>query len=90
VFDHLNQGPWRWSAADRRLADEMSSYWTNFARSGNPNGRGLPRWPAFASTDGKVLYLTDPISVGPVANGDSLAVLDTVYAMVRGKPFPSP
>ncbi len=90
VFDHLSQSPWHWSAADRRLADEMSSYWTNFARSGNPNGRGLPRWPAFASTDGKVLYLTDPISAGPVANADSLAVLDSVYAMVRGKPFLSP
>jgi para-nitrobenzyl esterase len=90
AFDHLNQAPWRWSTADRRLADEMSSYWTNFARSGNPNGRGVPPWPAFANTDGKVLYLTDPITVGPVANSETLAVLDSVYAMVRGKPFLSP
>jgi len=32
------------SALDRKVADQMSSYWVNFARSGNPNGSGLPTW----------------------------------------------
>jgi para-nitrobenzyl esterase len=87
VFDHLQQEPWRWSPADRKLAQAMSGYWVNFARSGNPNGRGLPDWPAFALANSKVLYLTTPISVGGVMNGDSLSVLDGVYAGVRGKAF---
>jgi para-nitrobenzyl esterase len=33
VFDHLNQEPWSWSSADRKVAEEISSYWVNFARS---------------------------------------------------------
>jgi para-nitrobenzyl esterase len=87
VFDHLNQEPWRWSASDRKVADEVSSYWINFAKSGNPNSAGLPTWPAFTNTDSKVLYLGDPITVGVVASPTGLNVFDAVYAAVRGKPF---
>ena len=87
VFNHLNQEPWRWSMADQKLAGEMSSYWVNFSRSGDPNGSGLPLWPAFANADNKVLYLGDPITVGGVANINSLTVFDTVYTTVRGTPF---
>jgi carboxylesterase type B len=42
-FDHLDQEPWRWIKADRTVAEEMSSYWVNFAKAGNPNGQDLPR-----------------------------------------------
>jgi para-nitrobenzyl esterase len=63
----------------------MSDYWTNFAKSGDPNGPQLPPWPAFTDTDNKVLYLGDPIRVGGVPNTDGLNALDAVYAAVRGK-----
>jgi para-nitrobenzyl esterase len=87
VFDHLDQSPWRWTKADRKIAEEMSSYWVNFARSGNPNGPGLAPWPAFSNTDSKVLYIEDPITTGGVANINSLKVFDAVYTSVRGKAF---
>ncbi|MGO8720959.1 MAG: carboxylesterase/lipase family protein [Acidobacteriaceae bacterium] len=87
VFDHLDQEPWHWTTADRTLAEEMSSYWVNFAKSGNPNGPGLPAWPAFTNTDNKVIYLGDPIAVDGVANLNSLKVFDAVYSSARGKPF---
>ena len=87
VFDHLDQSPWNWTAGDRKLAGEMSSYWVNFAKFGDPNGPGLPPWPAFTNKESRVQYLADPIGVGGVANINSLAVFDSVYTMVRGKPF---
>ena len=87
VFDHLDQSPWNWTAGDRKLAGEMSSYWVNFAKSGDPNGPGLPPWPAFTNTESKVQYLADPITVGGVANIKSLSVFDTVYTAVRGTAF---
>ncbi len=40
MFDNLAP-PVPWTDVDRRLADVMSSYWVNFARSGDPNGAGL-------------------------------------------------
>ena len=46
VFNNLLPGP-AWTEADRVLADTMSSYWVNFATSGDPNGKGLPVWPAY-------------------------------------------
>jgi len=87
VFDHLNQESWRWSVADRKVAQEMSSYWVNFAKSGNPNGPDLPAWPAFSNTDSKTLYLGDPMTIGGVANLNGLKVFDAVYKTVRGTPL---
>jgi para-nitrobenzyl esterase len=90
TFDHLDQQPWAWTAADRKLADAMSSYWANFARSGNPNGPGLPEWPVFTPVDGSTLTLDDPIAPGPVPGLKSLQVFDAVYSQVRGAAFGIP
>jgi para-nitrobenzyl esterase len=88
VFDHLNQEPWRWTAADRTLAAAMSAYWTNFAKTGDPNGPGVPAWPKF-SADGQVLYLGDKVTLGGVADLPSLTVFDAVYGQVRGSMPPT-
>jgi para-nitrobenzyl esterase len=85
VFDHLGQETWRWSAADRRLAKEISAYWANFARSGNPNGPDLPPWPAFTRQDSNVQYLSESIAPGAVVGIDRLTVFDAVYSGIRGQ-----
>jgi para-nitrobenzyl esterase len=89
VFDHLNQYAWTWTAADRKVADTMSTYWTNFAKLGNPNGPGLPYWPVFEKTQAKVQHLSDPISTGGAVGIESLQEFDSVYSQVRGRPFGS-
>lgn len=50
-----------WHPEDRKLSEEMISYWTNFARSGNPNGEGLPPWPRFDKAR-EVLHFDNPIT----------------------------
>jgi len=36
-----------WKPIDHTLSAEMSSYWSNFAKDGDPNGANLPHWPAY-------------------------------------------
>lgn len=84
VFQHLGQSPsLPWSAADRTLSDAMATYWTNFAKRGNPNGPGLPRWPAFTEAKPAVMHFTDAPHVGGVANLKELEALDAYFAWRR-------
>jgi para-nitrobenzyl esterase len=48
-----------WEEVDHQLATVMSSYWVNFAKTGDPNADGLPQWPAYRSTDKKEILLSE-------------------------------
>jgi para-nitrobenzyl esterase len=85
VFDHLGQEPWAWTSADEALAKAMSDYWTNFAKTGDPNSPNLPVWPKFGASN-QVLDFGDHVTAGGVADLPSLSTFDAVYAQVRGAP----
>ena len=59
VFDHLGQDPRPWSAYDRQLAARLADTWASFARTGSPNGKGLPDWPAFDGRPATILRIGD-------------------------------
>ena len=70
-----------WDDVDRKLADTMSSYWVNFATKGDPNGAGLPSWPAFKDmSSGRVMVLGDAVQVESAAPATKLAFFDSAYA----------
>ena len=68
---------------DVALSDLMSSYWVNFARSGNPNGSGLPVWHAFDEKGMKTLVVDQAPSARPLPNVEKLKAFDGYYTWQR-------
>jgi para-nitrobenzyl esterase len=65
VFGTLDTRPGAlWRPEDRKLSEQMMSYWTNFAKTGDPNGPGLPPWPIYGKDD-SLIHLDSTITVSP-------------------------
>jgi para-nitrobenzyl esterase len=64
VFDTLDAAPDRpYSGLDREVAHRMAGYWVNFVDTGNPNGPGLPHWPAFDAAAPAVMEIGDHYAI---------------------------
>jgi para-nitrobenzyl esterase len=82
MFNNLLDGT-PWTDADRALAETMSSYWVNFARSGNPNGPGLPEWPEYSADEaGNAMVLGDRVEPETILTPSAtrLDFFDSAYA----------
>ncbi|WP_111626634.1 carboxylesterase/lipase family protein [Larkinella arboricola] len=59
-------------STDDKLARIISSYWANFTKTGNPNGPGLPQWPAYSTQDKQIVELGDQVKAKPLADAAAL------------------
>jgi para-nitrobenzyl esterase len=64
VFDTLHTSPYPTDDNDKVQAKHAVTYWTNFAKTGDPNGAGEPAWPRYTSAKDELLEFTNN---GPVA-----------------------
>jgi para-nitrobenzyl esterase len=83
VFQTLDRKDAKLTPGDWAISDTVSTYWTNFAKHGDPNGPGVPAWPRFTGKGGQVMYFHDEASPGPVPSAASLDVLDAYFAWRR-------
>jgi para-nitrobenzyl esterase len=80
VYHNLRVVDRPWEPSDYKLADTMSAYWVNFARTGNPNGAGLPPWPAYQPAAKQVMLLDLQPAAHPLPDQASLDFLATQAA----------
>lgn len=69
---------------DYELSDIMATYWTNFAKYGDPNGEGLPEWPEFTEDNHVTMVLKgdDPYPA-PVPDEDAMWILNSYFEWRR-------
>ena len=83
AFNNVGTRPWA-TDVDRRLGDQMSSYWVNFATTGDPNGKGLPTWPAVSRGSAMTMEIGDAFRPTPVAG--SPAKLEFIKRTLMPRP----
>jgi para-nitrobenzyl esterase len=71
------------TAYDHQLSETMSSYWVNFAASGNPNAAGLPEWQAFSPAAKQVMIFGDEVKQGQVPYREQLEFLERLNTSVQ-------
>jgi para-nitrobenzyl esterase len=65
VFGALPSKKLPWRNEDQKVSELMMAYWSNFAKSGDPNGPDLPRWPAFSRRAGEVMQFLNGAQAMP-------------------------
>ena len=83
VFGVLKWKKIPWQPVDFKVSDAMMTFWSNFAKSGNPNGSGLPHWPQYTPQDRQVMDLGKDIHARPATDQKRLEFIDSFVARYR-------
>lgn len=73
-----NLDTWKrnWQPDDRVLEEQMSSYWLQFIRTGDPNKQGLPAWPPYTPRDMRIMHLDEHLESKPGTYASLLQLVD--------------
>jgi para-nitrobenzyl esterase len=80
VFSSLHRSNRPWQPEDLAVAERMSSYWTNFVTSGDPNGSTLDAWPPFRTGAPTTMELGDRFGARAVADAARLEFFSKYFA----------
>ncbi|GAB3170825.1 carboxylesterase/lipase family protein [Telluribacter humicola] len=81
TYDNLKFVDRPWEPVDRELAQTMSTYWANFIKTGNPNGKGVPAWPAYTIKEKQIMELGKKPEAKPIPDQ---AALDFLFSKMSG------
>jgi para-nitrobenzyl esterase len=74
AYDNLDKVRRPFESVDFQLAKQVSNYWVNFAKTGNPNAKGLPEWPKF-QLGNEVMQLDVETKASIVKNSKALELI---------------
>jgi para-nitrobenzyl esterase len=72
-----------WQEADRHLSETLAAYWVRFASTGDPNGPGLPKWPAFDPGEPRLLELGATVASRPILEERRVEFFEKCMALPR-------
>ena len=68
---------------EKMVGDLMQQYWVNFAKTGNPNGEGLPKWTVYDEQKPSVMQFKDGATLIPLPNKEKIQLIDRFMQYLR-------
>lgn len=83
VFDNTSGDASQFDDIDRTVSRAMADAWVQFAKTGNPNGGGLPQWPAYRSPDYRLLDFGDTVTFRSNARSSEIDFFRRAFDTMR-------